>query len=138
MDMSDLLYAGRRSLSRHSYKYEAYFVFPYFQKQPSCHGGSLQSRSIQFYVDDVRTPIEDTSVKWDTPLLKVAELRIPKCTLDSEQGMKLTGDVNKLSFSPWHTTEDHHPIGNVMRARRVAYEASSAFRGHAPEPTSML
>jgi hypothetical protein len=93
---------------------------------------------IQFYVDDVRTPIEDTSVKWDTPLLKVAELRIPKCTLDNEQGMKLTGDVNKLSFSPWHTTEDHRPLGNVMRARRVAYEASSAFRGHAPEPTGML
>ena len=34
---------------------------------------------IQFYVDDMRTPIEDTSVPWrpeDTPLLKVAQLRI--------------------------------------------------------------
>ena len=40
---------------------------------------------VQFYVDDVRTPIEDTSVPWrpeDTPLLKVAQLRIPRCDLD--------------------------------------------------------
>lgn len=93
---------------------------------------------VQFYVDDVRTPIEDTSVKWDTPLQKVAELRIPKCNPDSLEGIKLTADVNKLSFSPWHTTEDHRPLGNVMRARRVAYEASSAFRGHEPEPAGML
>jgi hypothetical protein len=93
---------------------------------------------VQFYVDDVRTPIEDTSVKWDTPLQKVAELRIPKCNPDSPEGIQLTADVNKLSFSPWHTTEDHRPLGNVMRARRVAYEASSTFREREPEPSSML
>jgi hypothetical protein len=93
---------------------------------------------VQFYVDDVRTPIEDTSVKWDTPLHKVAELRIPKCNPDSPEGIKLTADVNKLSFSPWHTTEDHRPLGNVMRARRVAYEASSTSRGREPEPSSVL
>jgi hypothetical protein len=92
---------------------------------------------VQFYVDDVRTPIEDTSVKWNTPLQKVAELRIPNCNPDSPEGMTLTDDVNQLSFSPWHTTEDHRPLGNVMRARRVAYEASSALRGHKPEPTSI-
>jgi hypothetical protein len=35
------------------------------------------------------------------------------------------------------TTEDHRPIGNVMRARRVAYLESSALRGHSPEPTPL-
>jgi hypothetical protein len=93
---------------------------------------------VQFYVDDVRTPIEDTSVKWDTPPYKVAELRIPNCNPDSSEGIELTGRVDKFSFSPWHATEDHRPLGNVMRARRVAYEASSAFRGHEPEPTRMI
>jgi hypothetical protein len=92
---------------------------------------------VQFYVDDVRTPIEDTSVKWDTPLQKVAELRIPKCNPDSPEGMALTEEVDQLSFSPWHTTEEHRPLGNVMRARRVAYEASSVHRGHKPEPVTM-
>lgn len=92
---------------------------------------------VQFYVDDIRTPIEDTSVRWDTPFLKVAELHIPKCDLDSAHGKALSEAVNRLSFSPWHATEDHRPLGNVMRARRVAYEASSAFRKHDPEPTSL-
>jgi hypothetical protein len=91
---------------------------------------------IQFYVDDARTPIEDTSVKWDTPAYKVAELRIPQCNPARDGG--LTEHVNQLSFSPWHTTEDHRPLGNVMRARRVVYEASSANRGHASEPDKMI
>jgi hypothetical protein len=92
---------------------------------------------VQFYVDDIRTPIEDTSVRWNTPFLKVAELHIPKCDLDSAHGKALSEAVNRLSFSPWHATEDHRPLGNVMRARRVAYVASSALRKHDPEPTSL-
>jgi hypothetical protein len=92
---------------------------------------------VQFYVDDTRTPIEDTSIEWKTPLQKVAELRIPKCNLDSQKAEELTKKVNELSFSPWHATEDHRPLGNVMRARRVVYEASSALRGHRPEPTGL-
>jgi hypothetical protein len=92
---------------------------------------------VQFYVDDARTPIEDTSIEWTTPLQKVAEVRIPKCNLNSAEAKKLTDQVNELSFSPWHATEDHRPLGNVMRARRVVYEASSALRGHRPEPARL-
>jgi hypothetical protein len=95
---------------------------------------------IQFYVDDVRTPIEDTSVPWrpeDTPLWKVAQLRIPSCDLKDPHTSEQSGKMDKLSFSPWHTTEDHRPLGNVMRARRVAYEASAGLRHHDPEPTSL-
>jgi hypothetical protein len=92
---------------------------------------------IQFYVDDKRTPIEDTSVKWRTTPLKVAELRIPKCKLDSCEAKDLSKKVGYLSFTPWHAIEDHRPLGNVMRARRVAYEASSSFRKHAPEPSGL-
>jgi hypothetical protein len=95
---------------------------------------------VQFYVDDVHTPIEDTSVPWrpeDAPLLKVAQLRIPRCDLDDPESRKLSKKIDRLSFSPWHATEDHRPLGNVMRARRVAYEASAALRDHRPEPTSI-
>jgi hypothetical protein len=92
---------------------------------------------VQFYVDDTRTPIEDTSIAWDVPLLKVAQVRIPSCNLDNPQTSALSEAVNQLSFSPWHATDDHRPLGNVMRARRVAYEASSALRGHSPEPTGL-
>jgi hypothetical protein len=92
---------------------------------------------VQFYVDDDRTPIENTSIKWRVTPLKVAELRIPKCKADRGTAKDLSDDVDKLSFTPWHAIEDHRPLGNVMRARRVAYEASSALRKHAPEPTGI-
>ena len=95
---------------------------------------------VQFYVDDAHTPIEDTSAPWrveDTPLVKVAELRIPRCDLDDPQTRVQSEKIDKLSFSPWHATEDHRPLGNVMRARRVAYEASAELRHRAPEPTSI-
>jgi hypothetical protein len=95
---------------------------------------------VQFYVDCDRTPIENASVPWrpeDTPLRKVAQLRIPRCDLDDPQSRELSEKIDKLSFSPWHATEDHKPLGNVMRARRVAYEASAALRGQRPEPTAI-
>jgi hypothetical protein len=92
---------------------------------------------VQFYVDDARTPIEDTSIAWDAPLVKVAQVRIPRCDLDDPDTRALSEKVDQLSFSPWHATEDHRPLGNVMRARRVAYAASSALRKHRPEPTSL-
>ena len=59
------------------------------------------------------------------------------CDLDDPQSRELSEKIDKLSFSPWHATEDHKPLGNVMRARRVAYEASAALRGQRPEPTSL-
>ncbi|MGA8654739.1 MAG: hypothetical protein WB586_01195 [Chthoniobacterales bacterium] len=95
---------------------------------------------VQFYVDDTRTPIEDTSIPWkpeDAPLVKVAQVRIPRCDLDDPAVRALSQAMDQLSFSPWHTTEDHRPLGNVMRARRVAYEKSSAVRRHSPEPTRL-
>jgi hypothetical protein len=92
---------------------------------------------VQFYVDDTRTPIEDTSIPWkpdDAPFVKVAQVRILRCNLDDPRTSALSEAVEKLSFTPWHTTDDHRPLGNVMRARRVAYQASSTLRGHSPEP----
>ena len=101
------------------------------------HGDVVLDFLVQFYADDTSTPIEDTSVAWNTPLLRVAQLRIPSCDLDDPHTNAQSELVNKLSFSPWHATEDHRPLGNVMRARRVVYQASSVFRGHSPEPTGL-
>jgi len=95
---------------------------------------------VQFYLDDTRTPIEDTSIPWkpeDAPFVKVAQVRIPRCDLDDPHTSALSEAVERLSFTPWHTTDDHRPLGNVMRARRVAYRASSTLRGHSPEPTRL-
>jgi hypothetical protein len=95
----------------------------------------------QFFVDEAQTPIEDTSIAWDpavAPFVKVAELRIPRCDLSRDEAARETSrKVDQLSFSPWHALEDHRPLGNVMRARKVAYEASADLRHHAPEPSRL-
>jgi len=95
---------------------------------------------VQFYVDEKLTPIEDTSIPWPethSPLIKTAQLRIPQCDLDRDPAVKaLSEKVERLAFTPWHATEDHRPLGSIMRARRVAYGASSALRGHNPEPST--
>ena len=95
---------------------------------------------LQFYTDDRRTPIEDTSVPWrskEIRMWKVAQLRIPRCDLNDPQTREQSEKIDRLSFSPWHATEDHRPLGNVMRARRVAYEKSAELRQHAPEPKAI-
>lgn len=92
---------------------------------------------VQFYVDDKRTPIEDSSVRWkpeDTPFLNVGRLRIPRCDLDDPATSAQSESADRLLFTPWHTVEDHRPLGNMMRSRKIVYQKSAAFRGHAPEP----
>jgi len=95
---------------------------------------------VQFYVDDECTPIEDTSVSWkpeDAPFVKLAQLRIPSCDLNDPLVKERSNLIDRFSFSPWHTIEEHRPLGNVMRARRIAHEASANLRGHCPEPRSL-
>jgi hypothetical protein len=95
---------------------------------------------VQFYVDKKHTPIEDTSVRWEpenAPFVKVAQLRIPRCNLNDPDTAEQSKKIDDLSFSPWHTIEDHRPLGNVMRARRIAYQASAILRGLKPEPTRL-
>jgi hypothetical protein len=95
---------------------------------------------VQFYVNEQSTPIEDTFIPWkpeQAPFVTVARLRIPKCDLTDPRTAALSDAVDRLSFNPWHATEDHRPLGNVMRARKVAYQVSSDFRHHAPEPRMM-
>jgi len=96
--------------------------------------------ALQFYVNEQLTPIEETSVVWKpehAPFVTAARLRIPACNLDDPSAAALSEAVNRLSFTPWHATEDHRPLGNVMRARKIAYQVSSDFRRHVPEPTSL-
>lgn len=94
--------------------------------------------SVQFFVDPVHTLIEDTSVEWPdhvSPLIKIAELRIPRWNIDSPQGQELTALVDQIAFSPWHGLKTHRPLGNVMRARRRAYPRSAQMRTFLGEPT---
>jgi len=92
---------------------------------------------VQFYRDERTTPIEDASQEWkeaDAPFVTVARLTLPQQELASPRGQKVAEYVEKLSFDPWHATEDLRPLGNMMRARNVAYRLSTQERGAASEP----
>jgi catalase len=89
---------------------------------------------VQLFVDEARTPIEDASVEWDeavAPFRTVARLTVPVQQLKG----KVHDYVEKLSFDPWHALVEHRPLGAMMRARNVAYRASTMARRATDELT---
>jgi len=88
----------------------------------------------QCYVDEATTPVEDTSRAWSGPWVELGTLVLPKQELASPRGEELSALVSRLSFDPWHASEEHRPLGAIMRARRVAYGTSVIARSAAPEP----
>ncbi len=82
----------------------------------------------QFFEDELRTPIEDPSVRWDAPWLTVARLRLPRQSPDEA----LAEAIEKSSFNPWIAAPEHRPLGELMRARRAAYSLSWRNRAATP------
>ncbi|WP_327433450.1 peroxidase family protein [Streptomyces sp. NBC_01236] len=86
---------------------------------------------VQRYVDERHTPVEDASVEWkDTmaPAVPVARLTIPSQDLSTAEARAAARRIEDLAFNPWYTTDGFRPLGNINRARKAAYHASSAHR----------
>ncbi|MFJ3876486.1 peroxidase family protein [Streptomyces sp. NPDC090077] len=86
---------------------------------------------VQRYADPRRTPIEDGAAEWreqDAPVVPVATLTVPRQDVHTAQARAAGARVELLAFNPWHTAEGFRPLGNLNRARKLAYEASSAHR----------
>jgi hypothetical protein len=83
----------------------------------------------QLATDLEKTPIEDASVVWPeelSPYVTVASL-----TADLQEAYsaaRRTFVDEHLSFSPWHGLLAHQPLGNINRARKVAYRAAANLR----------
>ena len=80
---------------------------------------------IQFQTDPVKMPIEDPTVIWDSPFIKMATIRIPTQVFDLPKRMEF-GD--NLSFNSWHVLPEHRPLGNFNRVRKIIYTEMYAFR----------
>lgn len=80
---------------------------------------------VQMQTDAETMPIEDPTIAWASPEIKVATIQIVPQNFDTPNRKKL---CEKFSFSPWHALEAHRPLGGINRARRAVYEASSALR----------
>jgi hypothetical protein len=79
---------------------------------------------VQFFADEQRTPIEDASVGWDAPYETVGRLTIGRQKPDQA----FAEEVEAAVFDPWNAMAEHRPLGEVMRARKVAYFASQQHR----------
>ena len=71
----------------------------------------------QFYTDPKQTPIEDWNALWRSEKVTVGTLVLAEST-----------DVETDRFDPWAALAEHRPLGEIMRVRKLAYEASSKNR----------
>ena len=86
---------------------------------------------VQRYVDEHSTPIEDTAVRWServTPAEPVAVLSLARGDLSTADALAQAQLIAAMAFNPWNTTDEFRPLGNLNRARKAAYDASSAQR----------
>jgi hypothetical protein len=117
---------------------------------PDAYGADLAARlregeivytmSLQFFVDEARTPIEDASIDWAedaAPYVDVARLVLTKQDASTARGRKLHDRTERLSFDPWHALTAHKPLGGIMRARKQAYYASAQGREAQAEPDAI-
>jgi hypothetical protein len=82
---------------------------------------------LQFFVDEATTPIEDASKAWpdaETPIVTVAHLILPQ-----QDVYAAADEAEAAKFDPWGGLAAHRPLGEVMRARKVAYFESQKGRG---------
>lgn len=86
----------------------------------------------QFFVSEEVTPIENGLVDWPQDVaefLTVGEVRLPGQDPTSPEGRSLAEQVERDRFDPWAALAEHRPLGEIMRARRVAYFPSQKHRG---------
>jgi hypothetical protein len=89
---------------------------------------------LQFFVDAATTPIEQPTVVWpesESPFVTVARLIAPAQDPRSADGEALARQIEAGKFDPWIALAEHRPLGEIMRARKVAYFASQQARGAA-------
>lgn len=91
-------------------------------------GDAVFDFMLQFQVDPVKMPIEDSAVPWDetlSPPVKVATLTLHQQVVE-ESALATTGE--HLSFNPWRTLPEHRPLGWTNRVRQAVYVQVSEFR----------
>ena len=93
---------------------------------------------IQFQTDAVKMPIEDATVTWTSPFIKVATIHIPAQVFDTEMQDEF---AEKLTYNIWRTLPEHRPLGSFNRGRRFIYRELYKFRAdrnlmHLDEPNA--
>ena len=88
---------------------------------------------VQPQLDPCRDALEDPTQTWSGPWTHVATLRIP-AQVPNTQGMEEL--CQDLAYNPWHSLEDHRPLGGINRQRLLGITWGE-LAVHAP-PSAIL
>ena len=83
---------------------------------------------VQLCTSLYQMPVEDVTVRWPealSPFVTVAKLRLPQQDIGGEDNLE---QADAASMTPWRVTEEHRPLGNIMRSRKEVYRTSSKLR----------
>jgi hypothetical protein len=83
---------------------------------------------VQLCADLTQMPVEKTTVVWPeslSPYVTVAKLRLPQQDIGGADNLER---MDRTSMSPWRVTEQHRPLGSIMRSRKEVYRQSSILR----------
>jgi hypothetical protein len=78
---------------------------------------------VQLCTDLTQMPVEDVTVPWPetlSPFVTVAKLRLPQQDIGGDDNLER---MDATSMSPWRVTEEHRPLGNIMRSRKGASQS---------------
>src|SRR5262249_49316650 len=72
---------------------------------------------VQLGADIFQKSMEDVTVRWPeslSPFVTVAKLRLPQQDISENDNLER---MDATSMAPWRVTEEHRPLGNIMRSR---------------------
>jgi hypothetical protein len=133
--VSDTLLALRGKHVEHPHSWNSLkdSIVAFFERETA-----IWELRVQLCTDLTKMPVEDASIEWDEGLS--AALTVARITAQPQNAYSDARRVwvdEQLSFNPWHGLAAHRPLGNIMRARSKAYQASSLFR-HTAEGRLMV
>ena len=83
---------------------------------------------VQLRTHPSEMPIEDPTIAWNeeiAPFTRVALITIPKQQFIAPEQVAY---CENLSFTPWHSTPEHKPLGGINRVRKTVYDTVSRVR----------
>ena len=75
--------------------------------------------------DAAAMPIEDPTIEWKSPPVKLATVHIFPQKFNSPEQMTF---VENLRWTPWDGLPEHQPLGGINRARQFVYQDSMELR----------
>jgi catalase len=91
-------------------------------------GSVAYDLTLQLFVDEALTPIEDPTVVWSAA--DSAPVVVGRVTFEQQSADGAFAEqVERAKFDPWGGLAVHRPLGEIMRARKAAYFVSQKARG---------